>query len=204
MKRTSEMTCVLAGVIIMMVAGLLSGCENIRFAPDQNQKKNAWLHQQTCEYAADAAREQNVPGELQKLTELSDIQSRAFTAYFGMPDELPRIQSIEDLIGEENFELAYAAAESASQRPDGWQVAEAAMNLGIAISAIVGGVYGTKVACYIKQAKQKAKALKEIIEGNELFKSNNVETADAFKQAHSAQSPETQVLVKQIKNQTNA
>jgi len=187
-----------------MTAGLLSGCENIRFAPDQTQKKNAWLHQQTCEYAADAAREKKVGVELQKLTELSDKQSRAFTAYFGMPEELPQVRSIDDLIGEENFELAYSAAESASQRPDGWQVADSAMQLGIAISALLGGVYGTKVAGYIKTAKRKTKALKEIVEGNELFKANNADAAEAFKQAQSVQSGETKIIVSQIKTETNA
>jgi hypothetical protein len=45
----------------------------------------------------------------------------------------------------------------------------------------------------------KSKALKEIIEGNELFKEQNESSVAAFKQAQQNQSPQTRQIVAEIK-----
>ena len=70
----------------------------------------------------------------------------------------------------------------------------------IAISALVGGVYGTRAVRFLKEAKDKSKALQEIIQGNELFKKQNPQSADTFKQAQTLQSTETRKIVAEIKS----
>jgi hypothetical protein len=60
-------------------------------------------------------------------------------------------------------------------------------------------VYGTRAARFLKQARAKSKALKEIVEGNELFKRVNDQQAKAFKEAHRAQSHATKQIVAQLK-----
>jgi len=89
--------------------------------------------------------------------------------------------------------------QQSSDRPDAWQVADSAMELGIGICALLGGVYGTRAVGFLKNAKTKSKALQEIITGNELFKKNNQTQVTAFKQAQQNQSPETKQLVAQLK-----
>jgi len=76
---------------------------------------------------------------------------------------------------------------------------DAGLELAIAISALIGGIYGTKAVAYLKQARVKSKALKEIIEGNELFKKLNNDSTVAFKEAQKNQSPETKQIVAQLK-----
>ena len=51
--------------------------------------------------------------------------------------------------------------------------------MGIGIAALFGGVYGVRAAGFLKQAKEKSSALREIIEGNELFKKGNVQSWNA-------------------------
>ena len=86
------------------------------------------------------------------------------------------------------------------QRPDGWQLADSALELAIGISVLLGGVYGTRALRFLKDAQIKSKALKEIIEGNELFKKQNESSAAAFKQAQQSQSPETRQIVAEMKS----
>jgi uncharacterized protein YcfL len=59
----------------------LSGCDSFRFAPTEEQKQNAYLHSRTTAIAADAAKAENCSQKLQALTNLSEVQSRAFVAY---------------------------------------------------------------------------------------------------------------------------
>jgi len=87
----------------------------------------------------------------------------------------------------------------AAQRPDGWQAADNALELAIGICALLGGVYGTRAVRFLKQAKSKSRALKEIIEGNELFKKQHTGSTPAFKAAHKDQSPTTRQIVAEMK-----
>jgi len=52
---------------------------------------------------------------------------------------------------------------------------------------------------FLKDARTKSQALKEIIAGNELFKKQNQSQTAAFKEAHHNQSPQTRQLVAQMK-----
>ena len=203
MKQTKRNLPVTQRVIIVVacaIAGLvLTGCDTLRFAPNEVQKQNAWLHNRTATIAAQTAKAENVSQVLQALTQLSKKQSQSFPAYYGLPEEFPPAETAEDVLAESNQQLAETALQAAADRPDPWQLADSMLELGIGISAMLGGVYGTRAVRFLKDARDKSKALKEIIAGNELFKKENASSAAAFKHAQSTQSPTTRQLVAQMK-----
>ena len=178
---------------------LLAGCDSLRFAPTEAQKQNAWLHNRTATITADIAKTENVSEKLWALTRLSQLQSRAFTSYCGLPREFPESDTAEDILAQSNFQLARTALRESSDRPDAWQLADSAFELAIGISALLGGVYGARAVRFLKQARAKSQALKEIIAGNELFKKEHKTYAGAFKQAHKDQSSQTRQIVAQVK-----
>ena len=178
---------------------LLAGCDSLRFAPSEAQKQNAWLHNRTAIVAAEAARTEDTSQTLQALTQLGEVQSRAFSAYCGLPREFPPAGTAEEILAESNFQLAGMALKESADRPDPWQVADSMLEMGIGICALLGGVYGTRAVRFLKDARGKSNALKEIIVGNEQFKKQNQTQAPAFKQAHQNQSPQTRQLVSGMK-----
>jgi len=182
-------------VCIVLVCSSLAGCESLRFAPSEAQKQNAWLHNRTTMIALQQARNEASSAKLQALCDLSDKQSRAFVGFCGLPKEFPKADNAEDILSESNYQLAEAATGESLERPDTWQVADSMLELAIAISALAGGVYGTRATRFLKNAKAKSKALEEIIEGNELFKQTSSEQVEAFKNAHRKQSPQTRQIV---------
>lgn len=186
----------LVSVVVVM---LLAGCDSLRFAPGEIQKQNAWLHERTAEMAADVARTEDASGELQGLTKLCEVQSRAFAADYGLPAEFPAADTVDAILAESNQQLAHSAFTEARQRPDAWDVADGVMDLGIGVAALFGGVYGVRAARFLKEARAKSKALREIITGNELFKREHADSTQAFKAAHKDQSPQTRQLVAQLK-----
>jgi hypothetical protein len=185
----------------VLVFAVLSfaGCDSLRFAPTEKQKQNAWLHNRTTAITADTARTENSSEKLQALTKLSELQSRAFVSYHGLPKEPPPAQTAEDILANSNLQLAQTAISESAQRPDAFEVADNIFELAIGISALLGGIYGTRAVSFLKQARKKSKALQEIIEGNELFKKQSKTYADAFKEAQKSQSAQTRQLVAQIK-----
>jgi len=186
--------------ILLGFCFLFAGCENLRFAPTETQKQNAWLHNRTTAIAVETAKSENSSEQLQALAKLSELQSRAFVSYAGLPKEFPQAETAEDVLGQSNQQLAHIALSESVERPDAWQLADSALELAIGISALLGGVYGTRALRFLKDAQIKSKALKEIIEGNELFKKQNESSAAAFKQAQQNQSPETRQIVAEMKS----
>jgi hypothetical protein len=180
------------------------GCESLRFAPSQAQKQNAWLHNRAAIITAETAKSENTSEKLQALTKLSELQSRAFTAYFGLPEEFPQAETAEDILAQSNSTLARQALAESAARPDAWQLADSAFELAIGVCALLGGVYGTRAVGFLREAQTKSKALKEIIEGNELFKKQNESSIAAFKQAQQNQSPETRQIVAEMKTNSNS
>jgi hypothetical protein len=195
--RRRIMKKMLAAVI--MAALLLVGCDSLRFAPTEVQKQNAWLHNRTTTVAADTAKVEGASEKLCDLTKLSQLQSRSFTSYFGLPKEFPQADTAEQILAESNVQIADTALQQSGQRPAVFDVANNVLDLAIGIFAVLGGVYGTKTVAFLKQAKVKSKALQEVIAGNELFKKLNSESADAFKEAQSSQSPQTKQIVAGMK-----
>jgi hypothetical protein len=186
----------------VLICFLFAGCDSLRFAPTEAQKQNAWLHNRTTTIAADTARLENASEKLQALTQLSEIQSRAFISHYGLPKEFPQAETAEDVLIESNWQLARTALQQGAERPDAWEVADSMLELGIGICALLGGVYGTRAVGFLRQARTKSKALQEIIASNELYKKHNESSASAFKQAHQNQSPQTRQIVAEMK--TNA
>ena len=203
MKKTEERRRVrLPKVVVPILASmflLLAGCDSLRFAPTEVQKQNAWLHNRTALVTAETARAEDASPELQALTQLGEIQSRAFSAYFGLPKGFPPAETADDILAESNWQLAGTAVQHGAERPDAWQVADSMLELGIGLCALLGGVYGTRAIRFLSDARGKSQALQEIIAGNELFKKQNAPAAAAFKQAHQTQSPQTRQLVAQLK-----
>ncbi len=187
--------------VCLCVAFLLVGCDSLRYAPNEAQKQNAWLHSRTATVTAEIARAENASEKLQALTQLGNAQSRAFTSYFGLPGEFPPAETAEDILAESNWQLAQTALQAGAERPEAWEVADSALELGIGICALLGGVYGTRAVRFLRETKTKSRALHEIIAGNELFKEANHAQAAAFKQAHGNQSPQTRQIVAQVKGQ---
>jgi len=185
--------------VVMLSLLFLCGCESLRFAATEAQKENAWVHCRTAQLAADGAKQEDVSKTLERLTLLSASQSQAFVADTGIPAVLPVAYTAEDVLTEANFELAGVAAADASKRPDAWELADSAMELGIAVAGLLGGVYGVRFASHLKEARDKSKALKEIVENNEFLKQTSGEVATAFKKAQSRQSTETKRIVVGIK-----
>lgn len=86
------------------------------------------------------------------------------------------------------------------QKVDLWDVADGVIYMGITIAALFSGAAGIRIAAGLKAARDKSKALKEIIEANELFKKSNPESAKNFKAAQSqTQSDTTRIIVAQMK-----
>lgn len=187
-------------VILTISCLLLAGCETVRFAPGEAQKQNAWLHNRTTMAAAEKARTENASEQLQALTSLSEVQSRAFTSYYGLPKQFPQAETVEDILSQSNSQLAKTALSESADRPDVWQLADSGFELAIGVTALLGGVYGTRAARFLQQTRGKSKALQEIIKGNELFKKEHEDQAGAFKQAHNSQSPQTRQLVAELKS----
>jgi hypothetical protein len=178
---------------------LAAGCDSLRFAPSEQQKQNAWLHNRTAAVAAETARTEQTSQELQALTKLSEAQSRAFTSYCGLPKEYPPGETAQEILAQSNWQLAAAAQAESAERPDPWQMADSALELGIGIFGLLGGVYGTRAVGLLRTARTRSQALKEIVQGNELFKKQNASQAAAFKAAHQLQSPQTRQLVAEMK-----
>ncbi len=183
----------------VLICFLFAGCDSLRFAPTEAQKQNAWLHNRTATITTDTARAENTSEKLQLLTQLNEVQSRAFSSHYGLPKEFPQADTAEDVLTESNWQLARTALQQGAERPDAWEVADSMLELGIGICALLGGVYGTRAVGFLRQARTKSKALQEIIAGNELYKKHNDSSASAFKQAHQNQSPQTRQIVAKMK-----
>jgi hypothetical protein len=184
---------------LSILSFLLIGCESLRFAPSEAQKQNAWLHNRTAAVTLETAKQEDSSEKLQALTKLSELQSRAFVSFCGLPEEFPPAETAEDILRQTNVQLAHTALAESADRPDTWQVADSALELAIGISALLGGVYGTRTVRFLKDARTKSQALKEIILGNELFKKQNDSFVSAFKEAHRNQSPQTRQVVSKMK-----
>lgn len=181
-------------IVCLLAVLCLCGCDGLRFAATEAQKENAWLHTRVCEKASAVAVDAAVSTQLCDLTELAAAQSKAFVIDYGLPQEMSAADSVETLLSEGGVAAAAAKVDSAV-KPDVWTLADSAMELGIALAGLVGGVYGVRVAGYLKTAREKSEALKEIVGGNELFKQLYPEQWDRFKQAQQKQSPSTRQLV---------
>lgn len=178
---------------ILLIATLtlcvFAGCtDSLRFAPTEPQRQLAELTDAIAVKINTEGTQPLSPAS-EKLTE----GTRAAMLYMGRPKEPPDPAKFET--------IANQATQDAVQRPDPWQLADSALELGIGISALLGGVYGTRAVKYLKVAKQKSAALQEIVQGNELFKAKiPPELMGDFKaEQNNAQSLPTKKIVADIR-----
>jgi len=185
----------LRNLIIVSVFGLfVCGC-----AVDEVVRQNAYLHNKTAEMAKAVANTEEVSGDLDGLISLSALQSRAFVADYGLPDELPAASTVDALLSESSFAIADSAFDISRKKSDAWDIADGFINAGIAVAGLFGGVWGIKLASFLRSAQLKSNALREVVLGNELFKKSNDKMTTAFKTAHSNQSQPTRQIVKEMK-----
>jgi hypothetical protein len=187
-------------VALVLSCIFLSGCDSFRFAPTEVQKQNAYLHNKTTAIAADTAKAEGGSQKLLALTKLSEVQSRAFVAYTGLPKQFPEAETAEDVLSEGSVAITDSATLQSADRPDVWKLTDSAFELAIAVCGLAGGIYGTKAVGFLKEARTKSQALKEIIQGNELFKKLNADSAEAFKDAQKGQSAQTRQIVVEMKS----
>ena len=185
--------------ILILSCVLLVGCDSLRFAPSEAQKQNAWLHNRTAVITAETARSEKASEKLQVLTQLAELQSRSFSSYYGLPGEFPQSDTAEEILSQSNFQLADTALHQSVDRPDTFALADSVFELAIGVSALLGGVYGTRAVRFLKQARTKSQALQEIITGKELFENQNESFASTFKQANKGKSPQTRQIVTEMK-----
>ena len=193
---------VLAAVLFVTGGSILlttGGC-GLRFEPSEEQKQNAWVHNRTAAIISAEVKNEQASQQLQELTKLSEEQSEAFVAYCGLPESLPKVNCVNDVLTESNQQLAATATVQAQQRADVWDLANSAMDLGIAAAGLFGGAGAVKFAKFLQDAKAKSNALKEIVLANEIFKKTNPDKAEAFKDAQSRQSALTKQIVTEIKS----
>ena len=94
-RRITVFTCV-------CMALLLAGCDSLRFAPNEAQKQNAWLHNRTATVTAETARAENASGILQALTQLGDVYGTRAVRF--LPVTRPQAQALQEIIaGNELF-----------------------------------------------------------------------------------------------------
>ncbi|MHC4620351.1 MAG: hypothetical protein ACYTEQ_21590 [Planctomycetota bacterium] len=175
-------------LIISLSLLAFSGCEEaLRFAPSESIK-------QTAELTHGLAKKVNTEGaEAGSSASAKLVEgTRAALSYTGRPKVPPDPEQFDTIAAQAN--------QDASARPDPWAVADSMFELAIGVSALVGGVYGTKALAYLKAAREKSQALKEIIKNNELFLDKAEATAkNKFKQFQRKQSPATKRLVTELK-----
>jgi len=179
---------------------VLCGCnDSLRFAPTESQKQAAELTHQ-------AAVVDNQVGAVPACPTSRQLVSgtAAALAYIGRPKVPPDPLEFDSA-------LSQAQADSV-RRPavdDVFAAADQGLSLaaGLAILFGVGGAGfgGKKVLDWIAIASQKSKALEEIVKGGEAFKalaeaSGAGTSVDLFKTAQAGQSPQTKVLVTELKS----
>jgi len=175
------------------------GCDTLRFAPSELQKQNAYLHHRTVEAAALQTQLDQASQPLCDLINQATQQSEAIIAYYGLPQQIPPTESLEQILSADNKILARTAYAQSLERPDPWDFANHLLELGIALAGVLGGVYGSRVLATLQLARRKTNALREVVQGNELFKKQNSQFTDVFKKAHQGQSDTTRAIVATLK-----
>lgn len=186
-------------VVLSLVVAVVAGCGVVRLEPNETQKQNAWLHNRTAVTAAKMAQGQQVSPELEGLTRLGELQSRAIAVDYGQPKNIPAVWSVEQILEQGSFDLAEAALGQVNNRPDTWDIADGLIEAGIGIAGLFGGAWAIGLVGFLRKVKIKSNALREVVVGNEIFKKQNISMTEAFKTAHKEQSSATRQLVTQLK-----
>lgn len=201
MKTNTKLTIQVIIIFSLLCALLLtsSGCQqSLRLAPNEPQKKVAFQAHMTARDIEAKGTDAHSPAAKQQVQ-----ATQVALAYTG----LPKNPVIED------YPTTIAHAQiNASQRPtteQAFEAVEGGLSLVAELAVLFGvggaGFGGKKVMDWLKLAREKNKALREIVEGNELFKKqadSQKVAIKAFKAAHNTtqKSPATKRLVTELKS----
>lgn len=193
---STKIKLTLSLLLIAFVLLFIAGCQTsqLRFAPTEPQKQIAFQGYLNAQRIATDGTFGGSPAALQNLQ-----ASQVAFNYIGPP--------ANPVITDYSTTYAQAAAD-ANSRPtvtDISQAVDEGLSLATELAILFGvggcGFGGKKLLDWIKLAKQKNKALKEIIDNNELFqKTAEPKAIKQFKNAQTKQSKETKVLVTEIKS----
>ena len=161
-------------VTLMLYFLLFSGCEMLRKAPTEAQKQTAQLGVNATEQIRYGGAEPQ-----SAVSVIAHESAKANQIYFGPPKEPP---APPDTV------IPQAQADAA-ERPDPWDVADGFLGLGASVALVFGGAAGTKAAALFKTARQKSKALRQIIVAQEDYR-NELKTAAASDSDHAANAAE--------------
>jgi len=175
-------------VYIMLICG---GCSSqdafgLRFSPSEAIKSNS-------ELTHTLAKKIDAEGTEPKSEVSRKVVSGTATslAYTGRPKVPPQIEDF-DYINER-------AQADAEKRPD----ADYWLELGLGITALIGGGAGVKLAQNVRKVYAKAKGFAEVVGFNEQFKKlTDEETWELFKRAQVMQTATTKQLVAEVKTDT--
>jgi len=153
----------IATLCLCAFVAFISGCESLRFTPSEPQKQIALQ----THMAARTVNEKGADPGSQAAEQLVDGTETAL-AYIGMP----KSPDIEDYAT-----TSQQARDDAGKRPvadDVFQAAEQGLSLAAELAILFGvggaGFGGKKLLDWLKLAREKNKALQEIVQGNEYFK----------------------------------
>jgi len=149
-------------LLLIVLCLISSGCETLRFAPSQAQKKIAFQGHLTARRIEVQGADPHSPAARQQVQ-----SSQAALTYIGMPAD----PAIDD------FDTVVAAAQAdAARRPDANDVfaaVEGGLSLAESLAALfgVGGVAlgGRSLAKWISLLRSKSKGMEQIVGGNEEF-----------------------------------
>jgi len=198
MKRS---TLVYTAFIAVLTAVFMSfnGCEALRKPPTEAQKQTAAL-------GVDATRTIRTSGTSPQspVSTIAHESAKATQTYFGLPSEPLAAPEV----------VIPAAQADAAERPDPWDMLDAAFAVGLAGAGIITGKYGTRIAAAIAAAQKKSKALRELVKAQQELRDElklKVGSDESLKAAEilqalkdvndDAQSPETMSLVTEIKGE---
>lgn len=186
LRKESTMKTILITALLFVILVVSSGCQDaIRFAPSEQQKQLAWLTNDLAKGIESTGTDAGSPA-IKKLAQ----GTTATALYYGLPKEPADPKDFEA--------IATTATEQSMERPDPWEVADNMLLLAGGIATVLGGVGGTKIASGIVKLRAKAKALQEVVVGNELLKTNGGD----FGKAHMGQSVKTRTIVAGIRAQS--
>ena len=146
-------------VMLVIVACLSFGCDSLRMAPTEQQKKLAFQGAATAREVEVAGTDAHSPA----ATQLVDATAVALS-YTGIPKN-PVIEDYPTTLA--------AAGQDAARRPTAdeiWSEADGWIDIGIALAGIFGGGAGIAATQFLVKARQKSRALREVVAGNEKLK----------------------------------
>lgn len=174
---------VFTALLFAVLAVFSSGCQDaVRFAPSEQQKQLAWLTNDLAKSIDATGTDAGSPAA-KKL-----VQGTTAAALYYGPPKAPADPT--------DFEaIATDATEQSMERPDPWTVADNLLLLAGGVVTVFGGVGAQRITSKIVELRAKAKALQQVVVGNDLLKSNGGD----FKKAHIGQTPKTRAIVAEIR-----